>query len=224
MKIQLRKYKIFSIILMVVVILPVMAQSSYGQMTERLEDRVRALENYVDTFQPTLLEFSSGFEQSIRQYTQQLETSLQSFSTSLEQKLDERLSKIEHKKAYFDPRSNAYQHVMTRSGMFLIAVKKMTSIGNGVRLALDIGNPNYADYKDFTLKLVWGSPPPVEGGLEYQRWQSELVGAQFTFNGSIDRGVWNEIEIDLVPADYSNFGYLEVEMDVASVELQHKKY
>ena len=45
----------------------------------------------------------------------------------------------------------SYQSIETNTGIFLIAVEKVEQIENGVRLHINIGNPNYADYQDFEL-------------------------------------------------------------------------
>lgn len=213
------------VIILFVFMLAIFAVSSEAQTGDRLENRVRAIENYVETFEPTLRDFSNNFEKSIRQYTIQLETSLQSFSSGLELRINERLNQIEHRRAIFDPyAAGAYQQIETKSGEFLIAIKKVTPITNGIRLSLDVGNPNNADYKDFTIKLIWGKVPPNESGPEYDRWRNTLMASQFTFKGKLEKGYWNEIEVDLVPLDRADFSYLELEMEVASVELQYKKY
>ncbi len=200
------------------------ATSLFAQMEVSVENRVRALENYVDTFQPTLLEFSNGFEKSITQYANQLESNLQEFSQNLETKLNERLNVIESRKAFLDVRSGAYQKISTTSGSFLIAVKKVTPIDEGVRVTIELGNPNFADYKDFKLKLFWGES--FNGGAqdEYARWKASLVGAEFAFQGRLEKGLWNEVQVDLVPADSSSLEYLEAEMEVASIELKKKGY
>jgi len=217
--------RFFNFLAVLILMLALAINRSEAQTSDKLENRVRAIENYIETFEPTLRDFSNNFEKSIRQYTIQLENSLQSFSSGLELRINERLNKIEHSRAIFDPYAGgAYQQIETKSGAFLVAIKKTTPIPNGIRLSLDVGNPNNADYKDFTLKLIWGKIPPAEFGPEYDRWRNTLMASEFTFKGKLEKGYWNEIEVDLVPMDRADFGYLELEMEVASVELQYKKY
>jgi hypothetical protein len=118
-----------------------------------------------------------------------------------------------------NPYSKGYQSIETNTGYFLIAVDRVEAIDNGTRVYLHIGNPNFADYQNFKLKLIWGSPWAGEQVMSYDQWRQTLTGAEYTFQGRIEKGKWNEMAVDLTPAQGNQISYLECEMDVASVDL-----
>ncbi len=185
-----------------------------------IEARVEALENYVATIQPTLVEISDGFNRSIQKYTQDLELSLQDYSGKLQQNLDQRLERMGRKSVILNPFSSMYQSVDTNTGIFLIAIERMERIANGVRLHVNVGNPNYADYNDFTLRFIWGKKRIGELGPSYEQWRQSLKGVDVTFNGKLAKGKWNSLTVDLAPVGEGELGYLECEMNVKSVELE----
>jgi len=130
---------------------------AFSQQTEKeLEIRLQNVENYVATIQPTIVELSDALNKSIEEYTQGLESSLEIYSKMLQVNLDERLRNIDRKSIIINPYTRAYQNIETNTGNFLIAVERVEPIENGSRLHLNIGNPNYADYQNFTLKFIWG--------------------------------------------------------------------
>lgn len=184
-----------------------------------LESRVENLEEYVATFQPTLVELSNDLNKSIQEYTKGLESSLDSYSRKLQINIDERLSRIDSTSVVLNPFSREYQSIKTNTGFFLLAVEKLESIENGVRLHLNIGNPNFADYQDFKIKLIWGQKWAGEHVIAYDEWRGSLTGAEFTFRGKIKKGKWNPMTVDLIPAVQGQLGYLECELNVSSVEL-----
>jgi len=200
-----------------------MVDTAFAQRhTGELEDRVRALENYVETFQPTLRQFSENMQNSIRDYTQGLESSLKNYSKQLQTDLEERLQNLDRRIIMLDPVAKSYQTMDTRTGTFLIAVERMEPLEDGFRLHLNIGNPNFADYKDFKLRLVWGRKWMPSYPISYAEWRQSLTGAEYTFQGALQKGMWNPVKVDLVPAGAGQLGHIECEMEVSSVELQFK--
>ena len=196
---------------------------AFSQQTEKvLERRVEKLENYVATFQPTIVELSENMNSSIQEYTKGLEESLENYSQKLQLNIDERMRNSNRKVAVLDPFSKAYQSIETNTGMFLISVEKIEPIEGGARLHLNIGNPNYADYQNFKLKLIWGQKWSDGSGLTYDKWQRSLNGVEYTFQGKIEKGMWNAIVVDLVPTGEGQLGHLECEMEVSAVELGFK--
>ena len=191
---------------------------SQQQETE-LEWRVQKLEKYVATFQPTIKALSNNLNESILEYTKGLESSLESYSQKLQINLDERLNNINRKVAVLNPFSKSYQSIETGTGIFLISVGKMEPIAAGTRLYINIGNPNYADYQDFQLKLIWGKKWARGFNTTYEQWRQSLSGAEYTFKGKLEKGKWNTVSVDLTLPDGERFDYLECELSVSSVEL-----
>jgi uncharacterized coiled-coil protein SlyX len=193
------------------------------QIDMSLERRIEKLENYVATFQPTIVELSENLNTSIQEYTQGLESSLEGYSQKLQMSLDERLNNIDRKVVIMNPFSKVYQSIETNTGIFLISVEKVEPIEGGVRLHLNIGNPNYADYQNFKLKLIWGQKWADGYGASLEEWRQSLNGVEYTFQGKIEKGMWNPVTVDLSPAGDGQLGYLECEMEVSSVELGFKQ-
>jgi len=191
---------------------------SQQQETE-LEWRVQKLEKYVETFQPTIRALSNNLNESILEYTKDLESSLESYSQKLQINLDERLNNINRKVAVLNPYSKSYQSIETGTGIFLISVGKIEPLATGTRLHLNIGNPNYADYRDFKIKLVWGKKWGGGFNTTYEQWRQSLSGAEYTFQGKLEKGKWNTVVVDLSSTDGGRLNYLECEMSVSSVEL-----
>ena len=107
------------------------------QSNTTLEDRVEALEDYVATIQPTLVELSDNLNNSIQQYTSDLESSLETYSRKLQRGLDQRLDRLGQNTVVLNPFSKAYQTLQTNTGTFLIAVERVEPIERGVRLQED---------------------------------------------------------------------------------------
>ena len=185
-----------------------------------LENRLNTLEDYVEKIQPSLVEFSDNLHKSIEGYTQGLEDSINEYSKKLEANLNDRLKNLDNKRIVLNPNSQAYQRIDTNSGYFLVFVKEITSIDKGYRLNLQIGNPNYADFKDFKIRLFWGNDWDPQSTISREAWRQSLNGAEYTFNGAIKKGLWNTMTVDLVPAGPGELAYLECELEVSSVELQ----
>ena len=192
---------------------------SQQQETE-LEWRVQKLEEYAETIQPTLTTLSTNLNTSIQEYTRGLESSLENYSQKLQVNLDERLNNIDRKVTVLNPYSKTYQSIESGAGTFLISVDKVESLDSGTRLHLNIGNPNYADYQGFKLKLIWGQKRTDGNKITHEQWRQSLNGAEYTFKGRLVKGKWNSVTVDLRPYDGSLLSYVECELEVSSVELE----
>lgn len=223
MNLSKRGSKMFSLIGLFVSVLMVLlfaSDSAFSQQSNAaLEQRIGALEDYVATIQPTLIELSNNLNDSIQQYTNGLESSLDEYSKKLQQNVDQRLDGLNSKTIVINPFSKEYQPIQTNTGTFLIAVERVEPIEGGVRLHLNVGNPNYADYQNIKLKFFWGRHRGGEYAISYDQWRRSLQGAEFTFRGRIEKGKWNAMAADLVPVNQGQLSYLECEMSVSSIEL-----
>jgi hypothetical protein len=127
---------------------------------------------------------------------------------------------ISNKTVELDPKNRSYQKIETPTGIFFITIEDMEPVSGGYRLFLQIGNPNYADFRDFTLRLVWGQKWTPGSRLTYEQWRNSLTGAQYSFKGQLLRGKWNPVEVDLIPAAAEDLAYIECELGVAAIELE----
>ncbi|MBZ0167509.1 MAG: apolipoprotein A1/A4/E family protein, partial [Candidatus Omnitrophica bacterium] len=116
MKSKLPSYlNLIWVFLFVVVLSPPAAAQS-------LEKRIDALEDYVETFQPTLIEFSEELQNNIQKYTKGLESSLESYSKSLQQQVNSHLDTLKKDSVVLDLNTQAFQSVDTNGGRFLVSV------------------------------------------------------------------------------------------------------
>lgn len=187
---------------------------------EELDARLRAVEEYLDTLPPSLATYTGSLEQGINNYTKNLEEGLAKYSEHLEESLESRLLGISNKTVELSPDNRSYQKIETPTGMFFINVQDMQPVNGGYRLFLQIGNPNYADFRDFTLRLVWGKKWTPGSPLTFDQWRESLTGAKYSFKGQLARGKWNPVEVDLIPATAEDIEYIECELGVSSIELE----
>ena len=192
------------------------------QAAPALEQRVAKLEADVGAFDSTIIELSNNLNQSIQEYTQGLEASLENYSLKLQMSIDERLNEVEQKSIVLNPYERSYQSIETNTGIFLIAIERVEKIDNGFQLHLNIGNPNYADFQNFKLKFFWGAKWDGNQTMPYTEWRKMLHGAEFSFQGKIEKGMWNAMTVDLISVEESDLSYLECEMIVSGVELGYK--
>ena len=187
---------------------------------QNMDARLRTIENYLETLRPTLLNFSGNIQEGLASYTRELEKNLDAYTQQLQESLDDQLAGQQDRKVILDTRSHAFQKVVTNTGIFLISVDKMEAVSNGYRLYLQIGNINYADFRNFTLRLIWGAPWNAGSKLSREQWRQSLMGAEYSFEGRLEKGKWNSVEVDLIPASAQQMEYIECEMGVASIELE----
>ncbi len=188
---------------------------------QSLEKRLSALEEYVETFQPTLIEFSEELQNNIQKYTKGLEASLESYSKSLQQQVNSHLETLRKDSVVLDLNTQAFQSVDTNGGRFLVSVDRVEKMPSGAfRIYLNIGNINFADYNGFKIKLIWGKKFYPGFAQKMSDWRETLRGAEYTFEGALIMGSWNQVEIDIEAADSGELAHVEFEMTVLSVELQ----
>jgi hypothetical protein len=186
------------------------------------EKRLQAVESYLETLPPSLTNYVGSLEESIQRYNKNLEKGLLEYSTMLEENLENRLLGMDRRRIELNKSSRTYQKIETPTGMFFISVVDIKPIAGGFRLYLNIGNPHYADFRDFTLRLVWGSRWNAKSEVTYQQWRAGLDGAEYKFNGRLERGTWSPVELDLTPAEEKDIAYIECEMGVESIELEKR--
>ncbi|MCD4780429.1 MAG: DUF3251 domain-containing protein [Candidatus Omnitrophica bacterium] len=190
------------------------------QQIDILQKKVKALEEYIDQISPVFNDFSKNVQDSLKDYSQGLEFDLKDYSRHLQDNIEERLKGIRTRIVLAQPDTSSYQRIDTNTGVFLIAYSKIESIGDKTRIHLNVGNPNYADYRDFKVKLFWGQEWNPNENLSYALWQSNLQGVEFTFKGMLYKGMWNSITLDLPVQNMAEIQHVECELDVLSIELQ----
>lgn len=205
----------------VFMLIAVVGQSSEEKLLQ-LEQRVTSLEDYAQTIQPSLTDFSNQLNESVRSYTQGLSESLEEYGQQMQRNVNRQLKAAQGGAIALDLSDKAYQKIETNSGTFLIAVEKVDYVVNGARLHLQVGNPYAADFNGVKLMITWG-PKWEKEKQTFEQWRQELLQAEYTYDGKLEKGSWNFIQLDFPSIDVKKFGYVECEMTVASVELQSVK-
>lgn len=168
------------------------------QKVVELEDRVNALENYIERLAPSLNDFAEGFSGKINY---QIQISL-------------------GKVVVLDIVNKEVSKVTTNTGVLLVFVEKREKIENGYRLYLSVGNPALATYGGLKMKFRWGrSWDPTFAKLTYEEWRESMQEAEYEYAGNFKPGTWTSIAVDISPVDKSKFEHIECEMLVTSVEL-----
>ncbi|HPB68947.1 MAG TPA: DUF3251 domain-containing protein [Candidatus Omnitrophota bacterium] len=157
---------------------------------------------------------------AMEQYIEDLAPRLNNFSKDLYDTVDQRMRFSSDKVVVLNPISKKFVKIETNGGDFLIAVENMSKIRNGYRLTFRIGNPSVATISNIKLRLLWGKRwDPKNVRPTYEDWRKSLVGAEYTFNGTMAPNAWTQVSVDATPANIRQFDHLECEMTVGAVEL-----
>lgn len=114
-----------------------------------------------------------------------------------------------YQSAFIDTSSiNMYRRIDSVSGYFLFIVKDITPYLNGYKIKFTIGNPSYATYKGYKLKILWG-----DNFLS-------LKEANFSFTQDLKPGSWNNAEFVLAPAKSEEVNYIVVSIETDIIQLQ----
>ena len=184
-----------------------------GQQHLDLNARVSALEEYIESIQPSLTQFTDNVTQGLNAYTEGLSSDLEDYTRRLETNMDQQLRVINNKRIILQLEPNSYSKIETGSGSFLIAFQQIQAVPGGYQLHLQIGNPNFADYKDAKLTVFWDG--------QGTSGESQLNGAEYAISGILPKGTWSPVKINLIPAAIDGIRWIECEMEVASVILQN---
>lgn len=177
------------------------AMAQEGDKASELEARVANLEEFSRGLSPQLNDFSRGLYADI----------------------DQRMKVMSDKLVSLNLVSKQFSKIETNAGDFLIAVDRREKTDAGYKIIFKIGNPHSATYGDAKLKVWWGKNwDPTFVNPTYAEWRKSLSGAEFSYPGSIEPGVWTEIAVVLPEANDAVIEYLECEMSVGSVKLQAK--
>ena len=129
--------------------------------------------------------------------------------------------------ASFDPaEGKEYQRLDTSSGTLLVSFLDAKTHLDGVKVKLNIGNLQYADYRGFELMIEYGKRYPKyikdqpeqnkKNRLEYEASKRKK---EEKFTQVLKSGSWNTIEIFLPDVKPSDFGNLQVKINLNTIAL-----
>ena len=184
-----------------------------------METRVKSLEDYVQNFQPTLMDVSSSLQKKMDKTKEDISNELQATESRVLERVQKEIQPLDTRKIVLDTTSQAFQSIQTNVGILLVSVEALRQGDKGLELVLNIGNPSYADIQGFKVRLLWG-PKHYPALEDYDTWRQALQGAEYTFDGTLKKGHWNQVVIELGKVDASKLAYMECELSASSVQLQ----
>jgi hypothetical protein len=120
-----------------------------------------------------------------------------------------------------DLTQKAYQRLDTDNGFFLVSVEEAVPYLNGYKIHLSIGNPSYATYSNYKLKVRWSKA--YDWGnysqTSYDDWNKGIQEKEIAFPDSLLAGTWNSVDLVLAPVSPDQLGYLALSMNTSTVSL-----
>jgi hypothetical protein len=103
----------------------------------------------------------------------------------------------------------------------LVSVEEAAAYLNGYTIRLSIGNPSYATYADYKLKVKWNNLYDWGKYTEtsYQEWNKSTQEKEISFPESLQPGAWNSVDVILAPVSADQLGYLTLSMNTSMVRL-----
>jgi len=90
----------------------------------------------------------------------------------------------QYKSASFDLSSHeGYLRINSASGYFLVSLQNVEPYLDGVKVHIHIGNPIFATYNGFKLKVIWGEKLVLTEDQE--RWRSSLKEKEISFTETL---------------------------------------
>ena len=117
--------------------------------------------------------------------------------------------------AELDLEDGAYTTISTQMGVLLVRVDNVQRHLDGVRIALQVGNPYSVTFNGFKMSATWGPRRPELGSQNYaaenETWLGRLQTRELTLIETLRPASWNRVVITLSPADPATLGYLRIE-------------
>jgi hypothetical protein len=106
----------------------------------------------------------------------------------------------------------------------LVSLEDASPYLNGYRVKLSIGNPSNAKFSGAKVKVRWARAYDFDKftSESYALWQSSIHEKEATLTEDLIPGVWNKVDLDLIPSASDELGYLEVSITSGSVSLRTK--
>ena len=135
------------------------------------------------------------------------------------------LSQNPNENVSFDLTSRNFQRVDTSTSTFLVAIREASPYLDGYRVVLDIGNPSFATYTNFKVKIKWNRK--YEGKytaasyVEWKEWNKATREKEVTFpDPPLKPGSWNRVEVLLPSTKDDELAYFVLSMDTPTISLQ----
>jgi len=120
-----------------------------------------------------------------------------------------------------DLTQKTYQRVDTDNGFFLVSVEDAAQYLNGYKIHLSIGNPSYATYANWKIKVRWSKPYDWSKYTQasYEEWNKAIQEKEISYPDSLSPGSWNAVDVVIAPVTADELGFLTLSMTTNSVIL-----
>jgi hypothetical protein len=126
-----------------------------------------------------------------------------------------RLNQQRRNRAYLGPEDNGFAAIDTDVGIFFISMKSMKKHGDGYKLSLTLGNPQFATFSNVKLRMRWGKRHGTVPMLD----ESTARSLETPIYKSLRPGSWNPVEVVVAPAAEDEVGAIEIQMTVPTVRM-----
>ena len=142
------------------------------------------------------------------------------------------------KSAVLDPSAKGYSFINTDKGIFLFSVDNVTPYLDGHKVTLRIGNPMYATFTGFKLRVLYGRRPPLmptadiakssaenqaanqKWWQDRQDWAKAVRTTDVSFTDTLEPGSWNMVDFTLADTKPEDVAYLEVAIFTDTISLR----
>jgi hypothetical protein len=115
-----------------------------------------------------------------------------------------------------DPKG--YQRLTNDSGTFLVSLAKVEKYLDGYKITISIGNITTATFNGFDLTLKSGTKEPPFSDA-WISWYKTLKTKTETYTQDLKPGLWNDVEIIIIPASPYELGYLQLKIATNKITL-----
>ncbi len=135
------------------------------------------------------------------------------------------LSQGGYQSVVLDLTSRDYQRLDTSNGSFLVSVQDASPYLDGYRVVLNVGNPSFATYTGFKVKVRWNSNYDWNKFTQegYDAWNKNMREKEIAFTDSLSPGSWNRVELLLPTTTGQQLGYLALSMETNVVVLYKRQ-
>jgi hypothetical protein len=129
---------------------------------------------------------------------------------------------VKYDSVQLDPSLHSFQRLDSDTSTFLVSVEDASPYLNGYRIKLSIGNPSSATFSGTKVKVRWARAYDFSKytNESYKQWQDSIHEKEVPLTDALMPGVWNNVDLDLVPSAPDELGYLIVSMTSPSVILK----
>lgn len=126
-----------------------------------------------------------------------------------------KIEKFSTQVATFNPDNKEFQIIQTSLGMFFIQIDNIQPYGNGYKVFVSIGNPNFATFSNINIKITYGKSD--------KNGNFDLLSAhnyKTTLLKNLLPGFWNNESFILAPAEKEDLQNIWIHIEPTQTALK----